>query len=131
MRIAVLADSPDLKALVPDEYETSPALLVVETDDWSVVATVEGPDNRAYIAKMRETDCEAVVCGPHIGQEAFDPIANACITRYQGEGLTVLDAAKKALYNRLPIIREYEGGPGCDSGTHSCEEGGCGVHDDE
>jgi predicted Fe-Mo cluster-binding NifX family protein len=122
MRIAVMADSTGQDARVPDEYESSPAMLVVETDDGSVVAAVEGPDTEKYLSIMVEQDCEAVVLGPHIGQKAFEPIAGACITRFQGDGLPVMEAARRALYNDLEIIADFEGGPGCDSGTHSCAD---------
>ncbi len=127
MRIAVMADRPSLDATVPGEFESSPAMVVIESDDESLVCAVEGPDVTKYVQTMVAFDCEAVVCSPKIGQEAFEPIVRACITRYNGQGLSVLKALRGALYNRLDIIREYEGGPGCDSGEHSCEEGGCGA----
>ena len=128
MRIAVMADRPALDALVPEVYEDSPAMLVVETDDNSIVEAVENPaDLLEYAAVMVNCDCEAVVCTPHIGQEAFEPLVAACITRYDGRGLAVLEAAHRAEQSRLEIVREYEGGPGCTSGG-ACE---CGVEGEE
>ena len=71
-----------------------------------------------------------MVCSEHIGQDCFDPLANESITRYEGAGLNVMEASVLAEKNRLTIIPEYEGGPGCSAGTGSCEEDGCGVADD-
>ena len=129
MKIAVLADRASLDAIVPDTFETSPALLVVESDTNEICDSVAGPDVPAYIKKILEYDCEAVVCGPHITKESFNPIANASITRYDGAGYVVSEAVRLSVYNRIPIIPDFEGGTGCDSGTHSCEEGGCGIED--
>jgi predicted Fe-Mo cluster-binding NifX family protein len=123
MRIAVMADCLAPDALVAAVYEESSAMLIVETDDESVVFSMEKPENlREYAAAMEEYDCEAVVCTPHIGQDAFEPLVAACITRYDGSGLAVMEAARRALGNRLELVREYEGGPGCTSGG-SCECG--------
>ncbi len=97
---------------------------MIETDDMSLVAAVTGPDMEEYMKAMQDYDCEAVVTSPQIGQEAFEPIAAACITRFNGKGLPVLKAASGALYNRLELISEFDGGPGCESGSHEC--GTCG-----
>jgi predicted Fe-Mo cluster-binding NifX family protein len=125
MRIAVMADRPAPEAAVPAIYEESPAMLIIETDDESVVCVMEKPgDLREYVTAMEQYDCEAVVCSFHIGQEAFEPLVAACITRYDGVGLPVMEAARRALDNRLELVREYEGGPGCTSGGEcECGEG--------
>jgi predicted Fe-Mo cluster-binding NifX family protein len=123
MRIAVMADRLGTDALVPAVYEESSAMLIVETDDESVVFAMEKPAGLSeYAAAMTRYDCEAVVCTPRIGQEAFEPLAAACITRYDGVGLSVMEAARRALSSRLELVREYEGGPGCASGG-DCECG--------
>jgi predicted Fe-Mo cluster-binding NifX family protein len=123
MRIAVMANRPELEATVPEVYEESPAMLIIETDDESVVCVMQKPDDLGeYAVAMEQYDCEAVVCSSHIGQEAFEPLVAACITRYDGAGLSVMEAAQRALDSRLELVREYEGGPGCTSGG-DCECG--------
>ena len=127
MLIAVMSDRADLSGTVPDRFETSPALLFIETDTDAVARAETGADAIAYSKMIADSFCEAMVCGEHIGQECFDPIADAGVTRYAGAGLGVLAAAHAAERGTLPLIPEYEGGPGCGSGTGSCD---CG-HDHE
>ena len=127
MLIAVMSDRADLTGHVPDRFETSPALLFVETDDGSLRRAETGASAEDYARMIAESFCEAVVCGSHIGKECFTPIADACVTRYDGAGLGVLDAARAAERGTIPLIPEYEGGPGCASGTGTCD---CG-HDHE
>ena len=127
MLIAVMSDRAEMGGCVPDCFETSPALLLVETDGDRLIRAFSGASAAEYTQKIVESGCEAVVCGCHIGKDCFDPIADACVTRYDGGGLDVLDAAHGAERGTLPIIPEYEGGPGCSSGTGNCD---CG-HDDD
>lgn len=111
MKIAVTSNHDTLDSVVPQSYENSEKLLIIETDDMSIVAA--GCEYETYMDLILKYDCEVVVCGPHIGQAAFEPIANAGITRFNGAGLSVAEAAKRALLNNLPYIRDYEGGDGC------------------
>ena len=122
MRIAVAVDSLAPDAMVADVYEESTALFVVETDDNTIVEVVEGPDMEEYLMTMLMKDCEAVVCTPCIGEDAFEPIARAGLTRYNGSGLPALEAVQRALKNELDLICDFEGGTGCESGTGSCSE---------
>lgn len=121
MKIAVMSTLPGPEGIVPDTFETSPALLIIETDDGSILEVLQSNQPMDYTRKIIESWSEAVVCGIHIGQECFDPIADESITRYDGAGLNVLVAAQKADRGLLPIIPEYEGGPGCGGGG-SCED---------
>ena len=123
MNIAITADCSGQNARVPHCYEQSPWLLIMETDGMHLTAQVKGPDMEAYLRAMLEYECEALVCGPDIGQAAFDPIAGANITRFDGAGLLCRQAVVGALYNTLPFLREYKGGPGCLPGN------GCHDHD--
>ena len=126
MRIAVLSDQKHLEGHVPDTFETSPFVLVVETDDKSLRIAKKCTSPEALVKAVIDSRCEAVVCGAHIGKDCFDPIADEGITRYIGTGLSILTAADAAVRNALPFIRDYEGGPGCTSGSGSCEDGHCG-----
>ena len=128
MLIAVMSDKADLSGRVPARFEESPALLLVETDGGRLVQACTGEDAASYVQRIVASGCEAVVCGSHIGKDCFNPIADACVTRYDGAGLDVLAAAYGGDRGTLPIIPEYEGGPGCASGAHTCD---CGHdHDD-
>ncbi len=127
MLIAVMSDTPSLSGIVPDRFETSPALLLIETEGALLVEAASGQQAEAYAARIAGCGCEAVVCSRHIGQSCFDPIADAGVTRYEGSGLNVLDAAVKAERGTLPLIPDYEGGRGCGSGSGSCD---CGENDD-
>ena len=128
MLIAIMSDRADLAGTVPDRFETSPALLFVETDGDRLVRAETGAAAPDYARMIAESFCEAVVCSAHVGQECFDPSADAGVTRYDGAGLGVLAAAHGAEHGTLPLIPEYEGGPGCASGTGNCD---CGHDHDE
>ena len=125
MRIAVLSDRKHLGGRVPDTFETSPFVLLVETDDMTLRWAKKCASPEALVRAVLDANCEAVVCGEHITKACFEPIADACVTRYRGTGCGILDAAKGALDNTLPLIRDYEGGTGCDAGGGSCEDGHC------
>lgn len=120
MIIAVLSNTPDLSGTVPETFETSPALLLIETDTGELLCgkSLSGPEEA--VSLILQSDCEAVVCGSHIGEAAFTPIADACITRYDGTGMDVFLAAKQADLGTLALIPDYEGGHGCGSGTGEC-----------
>ena len=128
MLIAVMSDRAALGGIVPDRFETSPALLFIETDDERLVRAESGASAPEFVKMIVESGCEAVVCSAHIGKDCFNPIADACVTRYDGSGLDVLAAAHAAERGTLPLIPEYEGGPGCASGTGDCD---CGHDHDE
>lgn len=127
MLIAVMSDRPDLAGAVPDRFETSPALLFVETEGDKLVRAETGKPAAEYAGLIAESFCEAVVCGEHIGKDCFEPIADAGVTRYVGSGLNVMAAAHAAEAGTLPLIPEYEGGPGCGSGKGECHHD----HEDE
>ena len=126
MRIAVLSDQKHLEGHVPDTFESSPFVLLVETEDGTLRTAKKCSTPEALVRAVIDSRCEAVVCGEHIGQRCFDPIADEGITRYVGTGLKIQAAAEAAERNALPLIREYEGGPGCSAGTGSCEDDYCG-----
>jgi len=123
MLIAVMSDRAGIEGRVPDTFEKSAAVLVVETDTNTVISVCEGAP-AALTAAILAADAEAVVCGKHIGKDCFTPIADACITRYDGTGLDILSAALGGDRGTLPLIPDYEGGTGCGSGTGECHDHG-------
>jgi len=122
MRIAVLSDQKHLEGHVPDTFETSPFVLLIETDDKTLRNAKKCTTPEALVKAVIDSGCEAVVCGYHIGEACFEPIAEEGITRYDGTGLSALTAADAAERNALPLIRDFEGGSGCTAGTGSCDE---------
>lgn len=120
MIIAVMSSQPTLNGTVPDTFEASPALVLIETDSDGLLwgGIINGTEDA--VARILQSECEAVVCGRHIGEQAFTPIADACITRYDGTGMNVLQAAKRADVGTLALIPDFEGGHGCGSGTGEC-----------
>lgn len=129
MKLAIMSDRSSLDGRVPDSFEGAPVMLIWETDTNSIVQALENFTPEEFAHRAVDTGCEAVVCSSHIQREAFNIIAGACVTRYDGEGLDIVRAAMGAYDGTLRIIPEYEGGPGCSSGTGSCEDGGCGHHE--
>ena len=123
MKIAVMSDRPDIQGRVPARFEDAAALLVVETDNDSLCSVTAGETPERYAALVAASGCEAVVSGGRIGKDCFEPIADACVTRYDGTGLDVLTAAKRAERGTLDIVPDYEGGHGCGSNGGSCDCG--------
>ena len=131
MKIAVALLENDINTLIPDKFEDSKGLLVVETDTMEPLAWL----TEDWPSEMDERLCEAVICGKMYDPILFESIALRCITRYFAGGLTGVEAIKAMLNYELPIIRDYEGGPGCasqniDENNMSCD-GGCGADEDD
>ena len=128
MKLAVMADKIGPGATVPEVFEESGAMLIWESDNDTIVESMQGRPVSEYVDVIVKHWCEAVVCGGTITAESFEPLAKVSITRYNGSGLSLVEAAEKALYNALPLVTDFTGGTGCHSGTGSCEDGDC-AHD--
>ena len=128
MKIAVMAERPDVNAFVPDCYEESDAMIIFDTETWHADEIISGRDTARYYNALIKNDCEALVCGRSITKESFEPIAAAAITRYCGEGYPAILAVHEAVENRLGFIVDFEGGTGCHSSEKTCD-GGCGCED--
>lgn len=130
MLIAVSADGQELSSAVSENFESCRWLLIVETDTMAVEAVRNtGKSNAEALAKfVVEQDCEAVISGS-LTPEIFDIIADACVTRYCGTGLTAREALSRMDNNTLGYIRNAEGTDTCqgDHGGGACD---CGEHDD-
>lgn len=124
MLIAAAVDDRALTVVIPEKFEDSTKLYIVETDLDKVLHIYERCDeDGVFFARMAvRHDCEAIVCGK-MQRAAFEVIAENSITRYYGSGLEPLEAAKAAEWNLLPFITDYEGGTGCGSHeVNRCEE---------
>ena len=115
MLIAVAAAGAAAQPIVPESFEESLRLYIVETDEESVTAVYDDPGDHGLLFAERTAahGCEAVACGRFRTAPAFDVLADACITRYYAAGLPVLEAALVAERSQLPLLTDYEGGKGC------------------
>lgn len=125
MYIAATATKNTMEAFIPERFENSPYLLIIETDDGTIKEIFEAKDSKGlHFANMiKQFDCEAVACGI-MQKEAFEIVALAGITRCLGTGCSVKEAVYAAMNNMLPYITDFEGGTGC--GSH--EEANCSHH---
>jgi len=112
MKIAIAADGATMDSLVPDNFEESAFLLVVETDDGSFEAFKnpegQGGAGMAMTREILKQDCEAVISGS-IEKEAFEELAAAQITRYMGASRSAADALNLMDTYKLDIIRVPKG----------------------
>ncbi|NLW91552.1 MAG: hypothetical protein GXY34_08130 [Syntrophomonadaceae bacterium] len=103
MIIALASKGVDLDAPIAEEFEKSPYLLMVETDNMSyeVFQNPELEDGLglAMAEKVVASDCEAVISGT-IEAEAFEVLSEAQVTRYYGANI----AGRKA----LDMMQAYE-----------------------
>ena len=128
MRIGIATDNNTEEAKVSETLEGSGFLIIVETETMhaeEIVPNAGGGSN--YPEALERHSCEAIVCGT-IQQELFEPIAAKQITRYNGYGLSIGEAAEAAHYDILPLIVIYEGGKPCrDDDPH--DESFCEGHE--
>jgi predicted Fe-Mo cluster-binding NifX family protein len=112
MKIAIAANGNTLEALIPDTFEESAFLLIVETDDGSYEAfknpQSKGSAGLAMIKEILKHDCEALISGT-IEKQAFDKLMTAQVTRYLGANCKATDALRLMDENRLDFIRVPKG----------------------
>ena len=131
MKIAVALLENDINTLIPEKFEDSKGILVVETDTMEPLAYL----TEDWPSEMDKRGCEAVICGQMYDPILFEAIALRCISRYNGGGLTGAEAIQAMLDYKLDLITDYVGGSGCAS--HGLEEsemtcdGGCGADDED
>ena len=105
MLIAAAAMGPGLEALIPEKYEDSSHLLIVETDSMEIVSVHEKQDSlgECFVSPLADSWCEAIVCGK-IPREIFTKIADLGVSRYKGAGLSAEAGLKGAEDNSLPMM---------------------------
>ncbi|MBQ2960008.1 MAG: hypothetical protein IJE09_02135 [Oscillospiraceae bacterium] len=105
MLIAAAAKGAGLDALIPEKYEDSSHLLIVETDTMEIISCHEKKDELGadFVKPMADSWCEAIVCGK-IPREIFTLIADNGISRYNGAGLSAAEGLKGAEDNSLPMM---------------------------
>ena len=119
MFIAVTSEGKDLESQVSEKFESCKYLLIVEMENLNVEVIINnfGQSSVALAEAIVAHDCEAVITG-EIEQPAFDIIADACITRYKGNGNKSGDALQCMERYELELIRNVEGTDHCDDDHH-------------
>ncbi|EQB22221.1 Iron-sulfur cluster assembly scaffold protein IscU [Dehalobacter sp. UNSWDHB] len=91
-------------------------LMLVDVDKYEILEIISSSDPTARDVSFAEQavkwDCEAIICGD-IDQTAFEILADQGVTRYLGAGHTALEAIELMNAYHLPLIKEYNGGEGC------------------
>ncbi len=121
MFIAVSSNDRDLNAAVSETLEKCRFLLIVNMEDGAVTAIENYGDET-------EADCEAIITGG-LSPAAFDLIADANITRYDGYGHPAGSALGLMDQYKLKLIRNPEKTEECDSHHESSCDGH--LHSDE
>ena len=126
MLIAVSTDGRDLKSAVSKKFESCRFLLVVETDTMRFEVFENSDNPKSLTDEIIKYDCEAVITGK-FAPETFNALADACITRYDGNGLTAAAALDRMDKNTLGYIKNADGSDTCQShGEQTCD---CDEHD--
>ena len=129
MKIGIVTDKNTEDAAVAESYENGGYLIIIETETMAAQAIIKNEGGgKNFFGEIKKHDCEAVVCGT-IQKDAFEDIANAQITRYNGYGLDIGTAAEGAHFDVLPLIIAFEGGKSCREVEHTHEECDCGVEE--
>lgn len=123
MRVAVAVNEPSLVAIVPERFEDARGTLVVESNGMEVVRFIP----HLSAAEMDASECEVLLCGDMYDPELFEEVSNRGLTRYYAADLPARQAVEAALAYRLPLIRDYVGGAGCNTVVHECD-GDCAAH---
>ncbi len=121
MLIAVASDGRDLDSPVSGTLETCRSLLIVNMETGEIQSHENSGDPSGLLLAgiIVEKDCEAVISGG-LGPAAFDLIADACVTRYDGSGLSAREALLLMDQNRLGFLN-----PDTEI-CHSHHESACG-----
>jgi predicted Fe-Mo cluster-binding NifX family protein len=128
MLIAVSAGGREPLSAVK-KFEACRWLLFVETDDMSIDAfrNDESTSAEALAKMVVARDCEAVIT-ESLTPETFNIIADGCVTRYCGTGLTLKEAVSRMASDTLEYIRYADKEDSCH-GDHGGGECDCGEHD--
>ena len=119
MKIAVAANGCDAESTVASMLSDAAFLLIADMDSHTIIEALpkadKDPENCRFAELTVDRNCESIICGP-IEKAAFDILADACVTRSKGSGLTVTDALN--CESMLPLITDHIGGVGCGGHEH-------------
>jgi Uncharacterized conserved protein len=107
MKIAVAADGFEVTSTIPSLFSSASFLLIADMDSCMICEAFEksgdDPHNLGFAQIAADMQCESVICG-QLEKAPFDLLADGCITRSLGSGLTVEDALNCECI--LPLITE-------------------------
>jgi predicted Fe-Mo cluster-binding NifX family protein len=116
MKISIAVVGDQARSPIPENLRQATHLFIVDTERFEVlrVLTADEPTDRdvAFARRTIDENCEAIICG-EIEKRAFDLLAEACVSRYNGTGFHASQATKLIKGYRLPLIRDHIGGQGC------------------
>lgn len=112
MKIGIVTEGDQMNHVIPEAFETGKYLLIYETDDNTFYPFLnpEAPHSAglAMVEKVIQEDCEALISGS-IDKPAFERLASAQITRYDGSGLDAARAIHLMDENKLEFFRVPRG----------------------
>ena len=122
MNIAIAVDGDLMNSPVSKQFEDCSNLLIVNVDtmEFKVVANPEASGEIVgdrLAQELLQHNCEAVITGT-IQPPAFNLIADGCMTRYNGTGYDAAKALELMNTNILALIRDANGGKGCEDLVH-------------
>ena len=120
MYLAMSMDGKTLENNVSQQFETAKYLLVVDTTSLSVSAieNCESFSAESLAQKVIDLNCEGIITGAISHPQAFEILADACITRFWGSGKTGMEALDLMKKRELKLIRTIDGTDGC-GGDHN------------
>ena len=122
MKISVAVIGDQARSPIPERLDQATHLFIIDADQLAVlrIFTTEETTDRdiAFARQTLSEDCEAIICG-EMEERAFELLAAACVSRYNGTGYHASQATRLINARQLPLIREYIGGPGLRRGARS------------
>lgn len=133
MKIALATYENQMSSRIPNRFEDGNYLLVYETED-GTCKSFENPEfSRAtgldMTKRVIDEHCEAIISGS-VDSLAFEALAAAQITRYDGSGFVAKDAIRFMEENKLGYFRVPRGGIWTPH-THEHTACGCGFPNGE
>ena len=111
MLIAAAADKADFEAKISGSLSYAEVFLIIGMEDTPetarIIRTDFGCSDKEMADMAVEANCEAMISGV-LETEAFNILAGAQITRYNGAGLTVFESIKKMQGRSLGCFTRLE-----------------------
>lgn len=124
MYIGIASKGATLEDIVPDNFDDCSHLLIIKIeDDCSEILECKALSKSDYAntddlaRELINYNCELIITGM-LTVSQFDLIADACITRYIGSGIPVLDSIGLMSRDALNLLRNPEGTDDCDGDHH-------------
>jgi predicted Fe-Mo cluster-binding NifX family protein len=117
MHIAIVTETESPNSVISAEFGKHDCVSIIDVDSMTIVFSSFN-QNLSLVEIARrivESDCEALICGDLFNEEVFSILSDAGVTRYNGSKLTILKAIDRMMNNRLPLIKDVQGGTGCQN----------------